>query len=231
MFKGGAVGVIGLLCLWLLLGSMTSALTNSDNAFEYRPLLTLLFRLNRWLGDAWHYAQHPHDSDNPAPITQVAPEAARKLGSHFDPDGIAAGQVNDIRLAVCPEGSLEPQAAIEIEPTTFYNFYRSVQTGVTYPSLLDIQGALGEPACNTTRPIANGTETWWRYLGPHLAIIDIRQRGERNPVTIHFTNTPPNPTPPPSSNPTPLPPSSPPTPHTPHPAPSSPPTPQLTDRP
>lgn len=76
----------------------------------------------------------------------------------------------DLRLSVCPQGSVEPTAP-EIPSTLARELERRLGQGVTFRSLPELQGVIGLPRCNWR----DGKAIRWRYLIRGGGAIDARE--------------------------------------------------------
>ncbi|MCT7981535.1 hypothetical protein [Laspinema olomoucense] len=65
----------------------------------------------------------------------------------------------DMRLSICPQGSVEATAP-EVPSTLARELDRRLKQGVTFRSLPELQGVLGQPRCN----FRDGKAIRWRYL-------------------------------------------------------------------
>ncbi|MCT7970110.1 hypothetical protein NG799_27735 [Laspinema sp. D1] len=94
-------------------------------------------------------------------ITPIQPQAPSQPNTPIQPDLTPHHPVTtpDLRLSICPEGSVEATAP-EVPSTLARELERRLKQGVTFKSLPELQGVLGVPRCN----FRDGKAIRWRYL-------------------------------------------------------------------
>jgi hypothetical protein len=138
-------GISGLSLAVLTAGTIASPLAGCSTSFCLAPVLNVGSQI---LGIA---PPPPNQSGGSSPIAnQPAPQTTAPHHPVTAPD---------LRLSVCPKGSVEPTAP-EIPSTLARELERRLGQGVTFRGLPELQGIIGQPRCN----FREGKAIRWRYL-------------------------------------------------------------------
>jgi hypothetical protein len=170
---------IALAVLTCVAGIAAAAITGSDKAFEAAPVISFIRGFAVWLTES--AKESNQETADPKPFTVVASDALQRTKDNLGDtlNKIPAGQ-SDPRLSVCLPGSVEPTAKeVSAKVAIAYKTFRPNPN-----SLIDVQAALGQPACVWQR---NGVTTN-RYLVEGFRLIDAKQKGDAPQVTLTFTN-------------------------------------------
>lgn len=135
-------GISGLSLALLTAGTIASPLAGCSTSFCLAPVLNLGGQI---LG-----------------ITPInPPQTPSQPATNTKPDLTPHHPVTapDLRLSICPQGSVELTAP-EIPSTLARELERRLGQGVTFRSLPELQGVIGLPRCN----FRDGSKIRWRYL-------------------------------------------------------------------
>lgn len=133
--------ISGLSLAVLVIGTVTSPIAGCDRSFCLQPALNLGAQI---LGVA------PIQT-NESP-SQPANEAST-------PDEAKPLPLPDMRLSLCPEGSIDVTAT-EVPSTLARALQSQIKNGLKFSQLIELQGRLGVPKCNYRQ----GESVVWRYL-------------------------------------------------------------------
>lgn len=166
-------GTIGLAVLVVVAGIVGASLSGSDRAFDLSPLLSL--------GSAPAKTEPPTNAPPtaapPAPAPSQLPTAS---GGQLR---LASPDAPDARLAVCPAGSLAPEAT-PLPLQRAQSLQQAIANGKQFTDLIEIQAALGQPACNFLR---DERTRQYRYLVEPNGAIDALQVGDLPQVNVQFS--------------------------------------------
>ncbi len=170
-------GVASLSLLTLLIGITIPIFTGSEYGFDLRPALPVVQRV---LGQAEYAVDlangKTEDKAKGKPMIEVVKDSAKAAKQQVQKSTentsgakplVETGQP-DGRIAVCPNGSVEPQAAKEL-PTTQLDAFKIKYDNNQIKSYLEVQKELGPPACNWK----SGTVNKWKYIGKQNRIVDV----------------------------------------------------------
>lgn len=178
LFKGS----ISLAVLVVVAGIVAAPLTGSQKAFEFAPIVSLARKTARWVARSAQDATQIET--NPAPFTQEVQTAVGSLRQSPQPvPSPTPDLIDDPRLAICPVGSLEPQA-LRLLPGTLAEQVRQQWQTNPPQDLTQVQAALGQPVCQ----IRQGQRRQYRYLVTGGRIIDAVQTGDKLGVQVTFTH-------------------------------------------
>lgn len=153
-------GVMGLSVLVVLTGIISAALSDSDRAFDLKPIVKLWHSRtqNAAQGDAQLAATSP-------PPPQIPPKLA------------TAAEL----LAECPAHSVNPQV-VEVPWITATAVHQKVSTGYQFQDLIEVQQFLGTPKCH----FMESQTHHYRYLVVTNKAIDASQTGDQQAVMVTF---------------------------------------------
>jgi|SanBayMetagenome_1026888.scaffolds.fasta_scaffold23080_2 hypothetical protein len=183
--------VMTAMLLILFAAIMSASLTGSEHAVDFRPVFQFFLKASGQFDYAagMAYGKVPDVAPNKK-IADVAKERVaqtkKEIKQTTDENKVPLAQPRtdtnkvDPRLAVCPNGSVEPRNAKEIRLAQAESF-KSQYGQKKVKSFMEVQGLLGEPACNST----NGKIRKWRFLVPGKKAIDVS--GDEKSLEAKFT--------------------------------------------
>lgn len=131
----------GLSLAILTIGTVTSPIAGCDRSFCLQPALNLA-------GQILGYSPNlPNESPS------------QPANSTPSPTENSPAPLPDMRLSLCPDGSIDPAAA-EVPATLARSLQSQINSGLKFSQLIEIQGRLGQPKCNYRQ----GETVVWRYL-------------------------------------------------------------------
>ncbi|MBP0020761.1 MAG: hypothetical protein J7647_24790 [Cyanobacteria bacterium SBLK] len=157
-------GAIGVSVLIVVAGIVGAALNDSNRAFDLSPYIDFFRDLDR------------EDT--------VAPDSTQNFPtSQNSPLNLASPKLNDNRLSICPQGSVEPMVS-EVSIAKARTLRQAIANGLQFVDLIDLQATLGQPKCNFLK---NDTRQY-RYLVQEGKSIDALQKGDIPEVIVIFGN-------------------------------------------
>ncbi len=160
-------GTIGLAVLVVVAGIVGASLSGSERAFDLSPLLAV-------------FSAPPDPSATPTPTATTPSPTPAASGGQVQQ---AASQGADDRLQVCPAGSVAP-AVTPLSLNRARALQQAIANGKQFVDLIEIQQALGQPACNFWR---DQRTRQYRYLVESGQAIDALQVGDTPQVTVRFS--------------------------------------------
>ncbi|MEM9540010.1 MAG: hypothetical protein AAGA60_10995 [Cyanobacteria bacterium P01_E01_bin.42] len=157
-------GAIGVSVLIVVAGIVGAALSDSNRAFDLSPYIDFFRDLDR-------------ESTITPNSTQNSPT------SQNSPLNLASPKLNDDRLAICPQGSIESTVS-EVSIAKAQTLRQAIANGLQFTDLIDLQATLGQPKCNFLK---NDTRQY-RYIVQEGKSIDALQKGEIPEVIVIFGN-------------------------------------------
>jgi hypothetical protein len=137
-------GISGLSLFVLVAGTVASPIAGCSTSFCLAPVLNVGSQI---LGIA------PPQPTQPNGSSPIASQPATPSAPHHPVT------TPDLRLSACPQGSVEPTTP-EVPSTLARELERRLGQGVTFRSLPELQGIIGQPRCN----FREGKAIRWRYL-------------------------------------------------------------------
>jgi hypothetical protein len=154
--------ISGLSLFILTAGTIASPIAGCSTSFCIAPVLNLAGQI--------------------AGITPInAPSTPSEPATPTKPDLTPHSPVMtpDMRLSICPQGSVEATAP-EVPSTLARELERRLKQGVTFKSLPELQGVLGLPRCN----FRDGSAINWRYLIRQGGFIDATERDGKVDIKV-----------------------------------------------
>ena len=173
---------ISLAVLVVVAGIVAAPLVGSSKAFELAPVFSAIRGLGHWIAQSAEDSTQPEA--NPQPFVEEAKAANQRIQKATNKAIAKAPAFSpDPRLSICPHGSVDQQNARDLPLTTAQALKQSLESGTQFTGLIEVQSALGLPACNWKV----GSTRQWRYLVRGGRIVDAKQQGNQ-PITITFAN-------------------------------------------
>ena len=170
---------LGVFVIWS--GIIAAPLVGSSKSFEIAPVLSAMRGVWGWMTKAGADSQQPET--NPKPIVEEGKAAVDRLQKATTQTLAQSNITADPRLSVCPKGSIEARNTKEIPLSSALVLKQKIEQGLK-PAWIDVQRALGEPACN----IREGKTTTWRFLATEGRSIVAIQPDESQPIRVEFVN-------------------------------------------